>query len=162
MEAAPAAPLLLAVTGGFWRHLWFRWRHADLPRELQAALYYLIVNSDMLIPPPPPRTPAERAALAMLSELQRRARYLTVECEENPWAAACYWQRRRRWLRRHGTRHSVEEAAAGRADLAQRLAILLVFRDQHIELWSVPRPERPPLCFHASAFLERAPLRRVK
>lgn len=57
----------------------------------------------------------------------------------------------------------IEEVLARRTVLLQRNPSLLVFADRHVELWSVPKPERGPLRFHASALpAERALLARVK
>ncbi len=113
---------------------------------------------------PSPRSTDEEEALLLFAHLRHTIDgFIRIELENDPWLAAGSWQRRLEWLAQHGTQHSIEEVLARRTVLVKCNPSLLVFADSHVELWSVPKPERGPVWFHASAEpAEPAQLARVK
>jgi hypothetical protein len=136
---------------------------ARLTRAQQAALASVLARWDILVRVEP-RSRDEEVALLLLAHLRHAIDgFILIDRENDPWFAAESWQRRLDWLAEYGTRHSIEEVLARRTVLAKRNPSLMVFADRHVELWSVPKPERGPMQFRTSAEpAEPAQLARVK
>ena len=137
---------------------------AQLTRAQHAALASLLARWDILARPEP-RSTDEEEALLLLAHLRHAIDgFIRIELEGDRWLAAESWQWRLEWLKEHGARHSIEEVLARRTVLVKRNPSLLVFADRHVELWSVPRPERTgPLRFRAPTEpAEPVQLTRVK
>jgi hypothetical protein len=137
---------------------------ARLTCAQHAAMASLLARWDILARPEP-RSRNEEEALLLVAHLEYAigGGFILIDRENDPWFAAESWQRRLDWLAEYGAQHSIEEVLARRTVLVKRNPSLLVFADQHVELWSVPKPERGPMRFRASAEpAERAQFARVK